>query len=230
MSVDRAYEGQKKWEMFQWQDRLEGAGAGSVETLILELQARHRTMVSLQMTIARTPPGVNLFEVRQAPRKEPQPPSGRVYMEGSEPPISAVLLLQRESPGAQLEVLSIGRLAGRSVVSGIKPHLDNCSRQTVSARLAAVVAGATATLIPDLFLVFGLIGWAVGVLSILVVGAGTTFATGRLIEWAFPPLEFLPNSTARTRWQKAQRAVTALASLVVGTAGILGLILTLTKH
>jgi hypothetical protein len=193
---------------------------------ILELQARSKTMISLEMSIARTPAGMNLLEVHQAPTKEPEVQSGRSYMEGSEPPISAVLQIRDEHPGVVLEVLSIGRLNGSALVSAIAPHTDTCQRRVVPIRLAVVGAFVVGCSLTGLLLVVGIVGSVVVLCLALLVGSGGALGTKRLLGWAFPHTELLPDSTTKTPWQKTLRVLAGFASAVVGAAGILGLILT----
>jgi hypothetical protein len=225
-SVGSAHEGEEQWRLFPWQDRFQAAGAGSVESQIVELRGRYKTMVSLELLVARTPEEMTLAEVKVAPRREPT--LGRKNVsEASSPPISATLILSRSHPGATYEVLSIGRLAGGSVFAFVMPHLDAVRRKAPQPETVGVSALLTGAGLPDALLALDLIGPALALPLVFILGAGLLYASVRFMEWAFPPLELLPDEHTKTRWQKTLTAVTGVVGTVAAITGIVSFILVL---
>jgi hypothetical protein len=227
MSVDRALPNQQKWELFSWQDRFQAAGPGSVENQILEVQARHRTMISLEMRIARTPADMTLAEVLSAPRQPPVPPPSKgPYSEANEPPISTHLRIGNSLPGLTLEVLTVGRLSVGSMVSAVTPSIDSTVRKAPQRETIGIAALAIGCAIPDVLLAVGALTPAATLPLVLAVGSICYFGAIRAMEWLFPPMELLPDEHSKTRWQKTVRLGASIGGVIAAITGILGFALT----
>ena len=230
-SVGQAREGEKPWNLYPWQDRFQAAGAGSVENQIVELRGRHRTMIALNMLIARTPDEMTLKEVMDAPRRKPVAPK-RTEWEGEGLPLAVELNLEKahpggKRPGARLEVWARGRMSGGSILSFVTPHLEKTVRKAPQPEPVGLGALLIGCAVPDALLALGLIGPAPTLILVLVLGAGLYYGAVRAMEWLFPPLELLPDEHSRTRWQKAWRAVSGVSAAIAGVIGILGFALAL---
>lgn len=232
MSIGQTHGEEKAWNLYPWQDQFQAAGAGSVESQIVELRARHKTMLALNMLIARTPGQMNLKEVMDAPRKAPVPPGRRSEWEGDALPKAVELNLEKphptgKRPGATLEVWASGRLSGGAILSAVRPHIEKTVRKAPRPERVGIGALLFSCAIPDLLLALSLISPHLALLLVFVLGAGSYFGAIRAMEWLFPPLELLPDEHAKSRWQKTWRGIRGASAAVVGIVGIAGFVLAL---
>lgn len=231
-SIGQAHGEQQVWKTFPWQDRFQAAGAGSVDAQVVELRARHKTMLALNMLIARFPGGVNMKEVMDAPRKSPIPPGRQSEWEGDAVPKAVELNLEKphltgKHPGAMLEVWASGRLSGGAIVSSVTPHIEKTVRRAPQPEPVGIAAALFACAVPDLLLAVDLISPALALLLVFVLGAGSYFGALRAMEWLFPPLELLPDEHTNSRWQKTWGVIRGASAALVGVLGIAAFVLAL---
>lgn len=227
-SIGTAHGEEEGWEFWSWQDRFTAAGTGSVEDQIIQIRARHPTMLSLDLQIARTPSDVTLADVKAAPRRKPER-STKSFSEASAAPIAAHLALAKTHPALTLEVLSLGRLSGGSVVSMITPHIEKTVCKAPQPKLFGLLGLLIGASTSAGLLAFDLISPTLALILIFVLGVGCLFGGIRAGEWLFPSLELLPDAHSKTRWQKTVRLVTSIGGLLVGITGIAGFILALNQ-
>ncbi len=223
-SIDEAVEG-TRWEMFSWESSLSAAGRGDVEDLILEVRARHRSMLSLDIRIARTTEGMTLFDLLNLPCHQPEIPVPGSEQSG--PPVCVTLNVSSGNPGAAIEVLAPGPLYGDSIVSSLEPQIERVSRRAPSSEAIGFTVMAAGCLVPDLLLARGVIGPELALPLVLICGGGGVLAAIRLMDWLFPPMELLPTDHALSRWQRAWRLLGTLGGVVVGATSIAALIVSL---
>jgi hypothetical protein len=169
---------------------------------------------------------MNLAEVKAAPRREPGSRPKNSY-EVSAPPIMGQLTLSREHPGATFELISASGLAGGSAFSFIRPHLDSAHRKAPQPRTIGITGLVLGVGIPVVLLVLGLISPVLALPLALLLGPASLFGGKRFMEWAFPPLELLPDEHTKTRWQKSLTAVTSVVGSIAAITGIVSFILVL---
>lgn len=223
--VDAAVEGEGG-EYFIWQDSSRASGQDTVDDLIVELRARHRTMHSIEMKVSRTNEELPLLKVLSLPRRQPERPEGG-YAEMSRAPVSTRLEVNRSSPAIVLEVLAPGPMFGSSIVEAITPQLDLTKRKILSSAAVGIAGLTLGSAAPDVLFAFDLISPGLALPLVFALGSGGFVGGVRAMEWLFPPLELLPNEHSRTRWQRTIRIGGGVLGTLAGITGIVGFFLAL---